>query len=291
MEGLSLNQTSPNIVDFGRQIALLREKTGFTQLELAEKINVSDKVISKWECGETKPSIDIIPALADAFNISIDDLFGRIHDCTNDICASARDYIYSTEPYEAFDNIQKILSYMVLGAQIRQNEDMGCYTPMVAAEIAAEMQKAIEEGGSRPQIFCEDIEAHYSLENIINISNNRLKFAVIQQYSPYSFKNLFDSYDLYRPLFVFLAMPGADKLLIKAYAEEIPNYVTVDYVANLTETPTETVTAFLELVRAEKLIAVIKGKEVPLNHWEWWTLSTCFSAVLGAAYLIRENWR
>ncbi len=280
-----MNQTT----DIGRQLAVFREKAGLTQTELAEKVGVSDKAVSKWECGETKPSVDILPALADAFNISIDDLFGRTHDCTNDICTSAREYIRAAETHEVIDKIQKVLAHMIIGAQIRQNSEMGCYTPEVAAEIAGELLQYEEEGDPRPQIFGDDLDSMRCCENIINIKNDSLKFAVIQQYTPESRKNLLDKYDVYRPLFEFLAMPGADKVLRKAYAGEIPNYVTVDYTISVTQAPVETVTAFFKLVSAIEQIAVIKGEENQIYHWEWWALSTCFEAVLGAAYLIREK--
>ncbi len=110
-----MNQTT----DIARRLSFFREKIGLTQTELAEKVGVSDKVISKWECGETKPSVDVLPALADAFDISIDDLFNRTHDCTHDICTSAREYIRAAEPSEVVDKIQKVLSHMIIGAQDR----------------------------------------------------------------------------------------------------------------------------------------------------------------------------
>ena len=48
----------------GKTIKELREKRSFTQKELAEKINVSDKTISKWETGKGLPDIGIIEELS-----------------------------------------------------------------------------------------------------------------------------------------------------------------------------------------------------------------------------------
>ncbi len=280
-----MNQTT----DIARRLSFFREKIGLTQTELAEKVGVSDKVISKWECGETKPSVDVLPALADAFDISIDELFCRTHDCTSDICTSAREYIRATEPSEVIDKIQKVLSHMIIGAQNRQFSEMSCYTPEDVAEITEELLQYEEEGDPRPQIFGEYIDPSRCMENIFNIKNDSLKFAVIQQYTTESRTLLLDKYDVYRPLFEFLAMPGADKILRKAYAGEIPKYVTVDYVSSITEAPAETVTAFFKLIGAEEKIAVIKGEENQIYFWTWWSRTTCFEAVLGAAYLISEK--
>ena len=59
----------------GKTIKELREKRSITQKELAERINVSDKTISKWETGKGLPDIAIIEDLAKALGTSITELF------------------------------------------------------------------------------------------------------------------------------------------------------------------------------------------------------------------------
>ena len=58
--------------DIGKTIAELRKEKGWTQIELAEKLQVSDKAISKWEKGGGTPSIEFFPILAELFGVSID---------------------------------------------------------------------------------------------------------------------------------------------------------------------------------------------------------------------------
>ena len=53
----------------GNLIRSLRQKQHMTQLELAEKINVSDKAVSKWERGCGAPDISLLPALAAALEV------------------------------------------------------------------------------------------------------------------------------------------------------------------------------------------------------------------------------
>lgn len=55
-------------------LAMYRKTSGLTQLELAKKVNYSDKVISKWERGESLPGIEALIILAKFFGISVDDL-------------------------------------------------------------------------------------------------------------------------------------------------------------------------------------------------------------------------
>lgn len=58
----------------GRTIRELREKRRLTQKELAEKISVSDKTISKWETGKGLPDIGIVEELSKALGISVGEL-------------------------------------------------------------------------------------------------------------------------------------------------------------------------------------------------------------------------
>ncbi len=53
-----------NSKDFGKRVAALRKEKGLTQSELAEKLNISNKAISRWETGEGYPEITILPSLA-----------------------------------------------------------------------------------------------------------------------------------------------------------------------------------------------------------------------------------
>ena len=52
-----------------------RKAAGLTQLEVAEKFNYSDKSISKWERAEGLPDILVLKALADFYDIRVDDFF------------------------------------------------------------------------------------------------------------------------------------------------------------------------------------------------------------------------
>lgn len=58
----------------GATIKALREKQDMTQSQLATKLCVSDKTISKWETGRGFPDISLIEALASALQVSIPEL-------------------------------------------------------------------------------------------------------------------------------------------------------------------------------------------------------------------------
>lgn len=59
---------------FGMMISSLRKEKGMTQLELAERMGVTDKAVSKWERDLSFPDINSIPKLAEIFEVTVDDL-------------------------------------------------------------------------------------------------------------------------------------------------------------------------------------------------------------------------
>ena len=58
----------------GINIATYRKRGGWTQAELAEKLNYSDKAVSKWERGESVPDVLTLAALAECLSITVNDL-------------------------------------------------------------------------------------------------------------------------------------------------------------------------------------------------------------------------
>jgi len=58
----------------GGTIKRLREKNSYTQLQLAERIGVSDKAVSRWETGKGYPDITMLESLAEALGVSVSEL-------------------------------------------------------------------------------------------------------------------------------------------------------------------------------------------------------------------------
>ena len=59
----------------GGFIAALRKANGMTQKDLAERLNVSDKTVSRWERDDGAPDLAVIPVIAEIFNVTCDELF------------------------------------------------------------------------------------------------------------------------------------------------------------------------------------------------------------------------
>lgn len=61
----------------GNNISYYRKANGLTQSGLAEKLNYSDKAVSKWERGESVPDIYIIYRMSEIFSCSVNDIIGQ----------------------------------------------------------------------------------------------------------------------------------------------------------------------------------------------------------------------
>ena len=63
-----------NQVKIGRFIAECRKNVNLTQMQLAEKLNITDRAVSKWETGKSMPDSSIMLELCDVLKISVNDL-------------------------------------------------------------------------------------------------------------------------------------------------------------------------------------------------------------------------
>ena len=106
----------------GKTIATLRKTKGWTQVELAEKLNVSDKAVSKWESESGLPEISQLPTMATLFGVTIDYLLtGKTPEkeivtiSKAELCAKTDDVSLAEEvkdlPHD--ENNKKIVDYIL----------------------------------------------------------------------------------------------------------------------------------------------------------------------------------
>lgn len=81
----------------GKQLAALRKEKGYTQKQVAEMLNISNKTLSSWEVGNTMPDLEMLPKIADIYGVSCDELL--------------RENIEPDNAYNGFDNNDYQLSY------------------------------------------------------------------------------------------------------------------------------------------------------------------------------------
>lgn len=79
----------------GTVIKELREKNKLTQLQLAQKLGVSDKTVSKWETAKGYPDITLLEPIADALSVSVAELLSGNAVCNSNVAANVmRSHFY-----------------------------------------------------------------------------------------------------------------------------------------------------------------------------------------------------
>ena len=107
----------------GNMIAARRKKLGFTQKELAERLHVTDKAVSKWERGINCPDIALLEKVAAELQFSVIDLLGIENESQEQIVSRMTDLAKTEKELIAREIINRgwltvILGIIVLAAEI-----------------------------------------------------------------------------------------------------------------------------------------------------------------------------
>lgn len=86
-----------NAIEFGKFIASLRNEKNLTQEELAEKLFIDKRKVSRWECGTSMPEFDMLIKLCEIFDVSLYEL---------SICKRIRNECITTKIINSFKNIK-----------------------------------------------------------------------------------------------------------------------------------------------------------------------------------------
>lgn len=98
-------------MNLGEKINELRKKNGMTQEMLADCLHVSSQAVSKWERGVANPDLELIPAIAELFKVSSDELLGL----STGEKGENNNYNYNRELEQRLDYIESVLRVMMVG--------------------------------------------------------------------------------------------------------------------------------------------------------------------------------
>ena len=132
----------------GNIISTHRKKLGLTQEHLAQKLDVTNQAVSKWETDQSCPDVAMLPRLADLFQISMDELFGKepaVREAVQDL------------PWED-DDIFRIVLYR--GRELQQHSEN-------AKEFTFKYEGPAREVYSELNIECGKVDGHAVAEGNI----------------------------------------------------------------------------------------------------------------------------
>ncbi|MBR6513580.1 MAG: helix-turn-helix domain-containing protein [Clostridia bacterium] len=131
--------------NFGHFLYILRSDAGLTQFQLGKLVGVSDKAVSKWENGVSKPQRDILYKLSEVLGVSIDELLScKYHSCENEnvkgvfatrkqLWSKALDAMHNR--YSEFVPIEILNRFLSEKADI-ENTDMIVYFDFLSALVS-----------------------------------------------------------------------------------------------------------------------------------------------------------
>lgn len=279
-------------MNIAKKIFDYRRDHGITQAALGEILGVSDKVISKWENGESLPSTELLPSLADCLGLSLDELFDRKPRTDKNVWGTVNNYFRSVPSDKAIAELQNIASYAMEAIEYRHSEERGWYKPEILAEIDKEWLELVEKNDPRPMTFYDNREP--LKQSVFNINNDRLCFMAAQRYDEASFINILDGYADYIPLFEVILTDDADKMLKVLFSNDAPKQLTAEYLSEKSGVSVDKSDAFLEKVYGifkENLPpvrnAVIEGKSYKIFPNP---VTEKLQLVLSAAYFATQDW-
>lgn len=95
------------------QIASFRKQKGLTQEELAHALGVTNQAVSKWESAQCCPDIQLLPAIAALFDVTVDQLIGySTTGNLREVCFRIRAYFTTLPEGESFENAYRIAALL-----------------------------------------------------------------------------------------------------------------------------------------------------------------------------------
>ena len=102
-------------MELGYNVQLFRMEKHLSQEELAEKCNVSRQAVTKWEQEESTPTLEKLMLLADIFDVSLDELVGRVkNDASARFIRLVKQMVVDDIPVDEDDEISAIVSRYLL---------------------------------------------------------------------------------------------------------------------------------------------------------------------------------
>lgn len=165
---VSLEQGTEMDTRINETLARLRSESGLTQEETANHLGITKAAVSKWECGQSMPDISLLPAIADLYSTSIDDLFGRVQEPDKESINAA----YQTALALLGEDYDAGLDYVL--KQVRKNWACCELLRMMGAALFAQIPKIPGFNGDSLEdesLQCAD-EAERIIRRVIELSSS-----------------------------------------------------------------------------------------------------------------------
>lgn len=143
----------------GQKISYLRKKQNMTQMELADRLNISFQAVSNWERGDSMPDISKLPELAKILEVSIDELLGHTSELLEKSTeGEVKEYLQENEvTTEELEEVASMLKPDQVD-EIFKHTKPGCLTelsglaPFISQDVLDEMALKLAKSDDFPYI-------------------------------------------------------------------------------------------------------------------------------------------
>ncbi len=213
-----------------------RTARGETQSQLAEVLGVSNRTVSKWECGDGEPDVSMLMKLAEHYEISLDELCGiiterkRTENSVEDVVAETFRKMYNTM-YEMrdsldFNDVEKVKTAVMTDPP----HALGYYSTL-SGDVTA------------TGVYVGGVWSH-----VVNASDNNLIVSLFRNSENFAW--LRDRADELTNVFAWLTDTDILKFLYLTLSNALPNGYTAEYVEETFGIPVEKVRGFLDFSRS-----------------------------------------
>lgn len=140
-------------MELGKKIATYRKNMNITQEALANQLGISNQAVSKWETEQSYPDVELLPKIADIFNITLDEMFDR--ECVPVSKDSAGEG--AGLPWEDDDTLRAVL---FVGHRLIQREDMDSLSKKICNDITLEYCGNVGNIDSYFNVTCEKVDGN-----------------------------------------------------------------------------------------------------------------------------------
>ncbi len=174
-------------MDMGKEIRRLRNDRGLTQEGLAAALNVTAQTVSKWECGNTMPDVQMLPEIAVYFGVTIDQLFAMTPEQQLD---RIENQIYARGMFDEAEERQVVQRLLAIGedpqyagkAQLNLSKLYNNQAEQYRMLAVKHGKEAVEKTGGDPDAISELANAWGSYIPDWNVRNHH---ALIEWFSEY----------------------------------------------------------------------------------------------------------
>lgn len=140
-------------MELGKKIASYRKNMNITQEALANQLGISNQAVSKWETEQSYPDVELLPKIADIFNITLDELFDREGVPVSKVSAGDNAVL----PWEDDDTLRAVL---FVGRRLIQREDLDLASKKACNAVTLEYCGNVGNIDSYFNVSCEKVDGN-----------------------------------------------------------------------------------------------------------------------------------